>query len=80
MKKDYLFNVLSITLPTIEKIADNVSKLINNNWPKDFVHNNIVHPSMSFMFSKNANIIHDNNATWAFGLERFDELKLETKK
>ena len=77
MKKDYMFELLNMGLPFIEVVADIISEKTKNNWYKDFVHNNIVHPSMSFMSVEHADLIHDTNATWAFGLHRFDELGLE---
>ena len=46
-------------------------------WLKDFVHNCVVHPAMPFLPVRVANWLHDKNANWAFGLERFDELGLE---
>lgn len=46
-------------------------------WLKDFVHNCVVHPAMPFLPVKVANWLHDKNANWAFGLERFDEVGLE---
>ena len=46
-------------------------------WLKDFVHNCLVHPLMPFLPPRVATHWHDVNATWAFGLERYDELKLE---
>ena len=46
-------------------------------WLKDFVHNCVVHPAMPFLPVKVANWLHDQNANWAFGLERFDEVGLE---
>jgi hypothetical protein len=46
-------------------------------WLKDFVHNSLVHPIMPFLPVRVANRLHDRNATWAYGLERYDELKLE---
>lgn len=49
-------------------------------WLKDFVHNCVVHPAMPFLPVKVANWLHDKNANWAFGLERYDELALEGKK
>jgi hypothetical protein len=48
-------------------------------WSKDFVHNCIVHPLMCFTTLKTANNIHDRNALWAFGLNKLDELKLESE-
>jgi len=47
-------------------------------WIKDFVHNCIIHPIMPFIPRKWGDELHDRNANWAFGLNRFDELKLET--
>lgn len=49
-------------------------------WLKDFVHNCVVHPAMPFLPVRVANWLHDKNANWAFGLERYDELALEGKK
>ena len=49
-------------------------------WLKDFTHNCIVHPMMMFLPRKWAQELHDKNANWAFGLDRYDELKLENKK
>lgn len=49
-------------------------------WLKDFVHNCIIHPLLPFLPPKLADRIHDANATWAFGLERYDELTLEGKR
>lgn len=46
-------------------------------WLKDFVHNCVVHPAMPFLPVKVANWLHDKNANWAFGLERYDEVGLE---
>lgn len=46
-------------------------------WLKDFVHNCVVHPAMPFLPVRVANWLHDKNANWAFGLERFDEVGLE---
>mgnify|MGYP003622696299 CR=1 FL=1 len=45
-------------------------------WLKDFTHNCIVHPMMMFLPRKWAHELHDKNANWAFGLDRYDELKL----
>ena len=50
------------------------------NWLKSFVHNVIVHPLMQFLPVGIANEMHDRNATWAFGLNRYDELKPEEQK
>ena len=49
-------------------------------WLKSFVHNCVMHPAMPFLPVKVANWLHDKNANWAFGLERYDELALEGKK
>jgi len=49
-------------------------------WLKDASHNIIVHPLMMFLPKKLGNAMHDRNANWAFGLNRYDELKLEGKK
>ena len=46
-------------------------------WLKSFVHNCVVHPAMPFLPVKVANWLHDKNANWAFGLERYDEVGLE---
>lgn len=46
-------------------------------WLKSFVHNCIVHPIMQFLPLDMACSFHDKNATWAFGLSRYDELNLE---
>lgn len=46
-------------------------------WLKSFVHNCVVHPAMPFLPVKLANWLHDKNANWAFGLERYDEVGLE---
>jgi hypothetical protein len=46
-------------------------------WLKSFVHNVIVHPMMMFMPVNMAHKFHDNNANWAFGTNRYDEIKLE---
>jgi len=48
-------------------------------WLKAFTHNAIVHPMMMFMPAALGDRLHDWNATWAFGLERYDELSLEKK-
>lgn len=49
-------------------------------WLKSFVHNCVVHPMMPFLPVKAADWLHDKNATWAFGLYKFDELNLEAEK
>lgn len=49
-------------------------------WVKSFIHNAIVHPLMMFLPRDLANSLHDRNATWAFGLNRYDELELEQQK
>lgn len=48
-------------------------------WLKDFTHNCIVHPLMMFLPKNIATKMHDTNATWCWGLERYDELELEKK-
>ena len=47
---------------------------------KSCVHNIIVHPLMQFMPASWATEMHDRNANWAFGLSRYDEIKLENGK
>lgn len=49
-------------------------------WFKDFIHNSIVHPILPFLPISIANKIHDANASWAFGLDRYDELSIELNK
>ena len=44
---------------------------------KDYVHNAIVHPMMMFLPKDLAHLLHDTNANWAFGKERYDEIKIE---
>lgn len=44
---------------------------------KDVVHNAIVHPLMIFLPSDLATKMHDYNANWAYGKNRYDELKIE---
>lgn len=44
---------------------------------KEFVHNAMVHPLMMFLPTGAAHKLHDRNANWAFGLDRYDEVKLE---
>ena len=46
-------------------------------WLKRFTHNVIVHPLMMLLPSELGTRLHDYNATWVFGLNRYDELKLE---
>ena len=46
---------------------------------KEFIHNVIVHPLMMFMPVDLATKMHDWNANWAFGLNRYDEIGLEKK-
>lgn len=46
-------------------------------WFKDFVHNAVVHPLMVFLPSELATYIHDRNANWAFGNNRYDEVGIE---
>lgn len=50
------------------------------NYAKDFIHNVIVHPLMMLLPSKLATKMHDINANWAYGLNRYDEIKLESAK
>lgn len=50
------------------------------NYAKDFIHNVIVHPLMMLLPSKLATKMHDINANWAYGLNRYDEIKLEMSK
>ncbi len=47
---------------------------------KSFIHNVFIHPLMMFMPAELANKMHDRNANWAFGLERYDEIQLEKGK
>lgn len=49
-------------------------------WFKSFVHNCVVHPAMMFIPKRLAHKMHDCNANWAFGLNRYDELKLEKQR
>lgn len=44
---------------------------------KDFIHNAIIHPLMMFLPANLATKMHDINANWAYGLSRYDEIKLE---
>lgn len=44
---------------------------------KEFVHNAIVHPLMMFIPRDWAHHMHDVNAQWAFGSNRFDEIGIE---
>ncbi len=53
--------------------------MVIRNWLKSFVHNVIVHPLMMVLPVGVANKMHDTNANWAFGLDRYDELPLENK-
>jgi small basic protein len=46
-------------------------------WLMSFTHNVIVHPLMMFLPSELGTKLHDYNATWVFGLNRYDEIKLE---
>lgn len=46
-------------------------------WFKEVVHNCIIHPLMVFLPSYLATRMHDRNADWAFGEQRFDEIGLE---
>lgn len=47
---------------------------------KDFIHNVIVHPLMMLLPANLATKMHDKNANWAYGLNRYDEIKLEAAK
>ena len=49
-------------------------------YSKDFIHNVIVHPLMMLLPAKLATKMHDINARWAYGLNRYDEIKLENTK
>ena len=51
-----------------------------NKYFKEFIHNVFVHPLMMFLPCELANKLHDRNATWAFGLSRYNELKLEERE
>lgn len=44
---------------------------------KAFVHNVFIHPLMMIMSPKLATAMHNRNANWAFGKDRFDEMSLE---
>ena len=46
-------------------------------WLKAFVHNVLIHPLMMFLPKNMAAKMHDRNATWAFDLNRYNELKIE---
>ena len=43
-------------------------------------HNVFIHPLMMFLPAEKANQLHDWNANWAFSLNRYDEIKLESGK
>jgi len=47
---------------------------------KEFIHNVVVHPLMMVLPSKYATKMHDINATWVFGLNKYDEIALEGKE
>jgi len=49
-------------------------------WFKDFSHNCIIHPLMMFLPVGLGTRMHDKNATWAYGLEKYPELALENPK
>jgi len=53
---------------------------MNDNWINDFIHNAIVHPMLPFLPVKLGDRIHDWHAAKVFGLQRFDELKLEKRQ
>jgi hypothetical protein len=44
---------------------------------KDFVHNAVVHPLMMILPTELATRMHDRNAGWAFGQNRYDEIGIE---
>ena len=46
-------------------------------WFKEFVHNVVVHPLMMFLPRDKATEMHDKNANWAFGVSRYNEIKIE---
>ena len=46
-------------------------------WLKELVHNAVVHPLMMVLPENLATELHDRNADWAFGAERYDEVALE---
>ena len=46
-------------------------------WFKEFTHNCIVHPLMMFLPREWGDELHDRNADWAFGPERYDEIVIE---
>ena len=47
---------------------------------KAFTHNVFIHPLMMFLPAEKANQLHDWNANWAFSLNRYDEIRLESGK
>ncbi len=49
-------------------------------WLKSFIHNCIIHPLMMFVPRDFAHEMHDRNADWAFGLDRYDEIGLEKQR
>lgn len=46
-------------------------------WIKEFIHNAIIQPLMVFLPVDLATWMHDRNADWAFGSDRFDETSIE---
>ena len=48
-----------------------------NNYGKAFVHNVVVHPLMMVLPNELGTNLHDRNANWAFGLNRYDEIAIE---
>ena len=46
---------------------------------KEFIHNVVVHPLMMVLPSKYATKMHDINATWVFGLNKYDEININQK-
>ena len=49
-------------------------------WIKAFVHNCLVHPLMMVLPCELGTRLHDRNANWAFGLDRYDEIGIEEGK
>ena len=46
-------------------------------WILDVIHNCIIHPIMPFLPAGLATDLHDRNANWAFGSNRWDEIGIE---
>lgn len=49
----------------------------SNRYFRDVVHNCIVHPLMCFMPARLGTRMHDLNARWAYGDNRYDEIAIE---